>query len=211
MLQCILKVGDMMDKKNLARQIILTSNGIAKTANFLAAGFSKTDIGKLHKDGYIERVHHGYYQLADYDVSEEQLLATLIPEGIVCVESALFYYGYSDFTPRIWTIAVPRTIAHSKLKIEAIHCKAYYVPAEYHEIGKTVGTFNGVQLPVYDMERTICDCFKYRTKLDNETFNKAVHAYIADEKKNLSNLSKYAKELGIYKKVTELMEVLLNG
>ena len=70
---------------------------------------------------------------------------------------------------------------------------------------------NGVKLPVYDRERTICDCFKYRTKLDNEIFNKAVNAYVADEKKNLANLSKYAKEMGVYKKMMSVMEVLLNG
>ena len=45
------------------------------------------------------------------------------------------------------------------------------------------------QLAVYARERTVCDCFKYRTKLDNEMFNKALNAYAADKKKNLSNLS----------------------
>lgn len=42
-------------------------------------------------------------------------------------------------------------------------------------------------------------------------FNKAINAYVADEKKKLGNLSKYAKEMRVYKKVTELMEVMLNG
>ena len=69
----------------------------------------------------------------------------------------------------------------------------------------------GVILPVYDRERTICDCFKYRTKLDNEIFNKAVNAYAADEKKNLANLSGYAKQMKLYTKVMNVMEVLLNG
>ncbi len=31
---------------------------------------------------------------------EEALISKLLPQGIVCVESALFYYGYSDFAPR---------------------------------------------------------------------------------------------------------------
>lgn len=57
-------------------------------------------------------------------------------------------------------------------------------------------------------ERTICDCFKYRTKLDNEIFNKAVNDYAADEKKNLANLSKYAKEMKLYTKVMNITEVL---
>lgn len=79
------------------------------------------------------------------------------------------------------------------------------------QIGKSIDNFNGVELAVYDRERTICDCFKYRTKLDSETFNKAVNAYAADENKNLANLSKYAKEMKLYAKVMNLMEVLLSG
>ena len=78
-------------------------------------------------------------------------------------------------------------------------------------IGKTASSFDGTELAVYDRERTICDCFKYRTKLDSETFSKAINAYVADDKKNLGNLSRYAKELGLYKRVMDLMEVMLNG
>jgi hypothetical protein len=44
-----------------------------------------------------------------------------------------------------------------------------------------------------------------------ELFSKALNAYANDPKKNLSNLSVYAKKLRVYKKVIELMEVLLNG
>ena len=95
--------------------------------------------------------------------------------------------------------------------MDAITYKPYYIQNKLHELGKTFADFDGVTLPIYDRERTICDCFKYRTKLDNEIFNKAVNAYVADDNKNLSNLSKYAKEMKVYKKVMDLMEVLLNG
>ena len=88
---------------------------------------------------------------------------------------------------------------------------AYYVSSELYELGKTAGDFDGVILSVYDRERTICDCFKYRSRLDNEMFGKALNAYANDTNKNLQNLSAYAKKLRVYKKVTELMEVLLNG
>ena len=62
------------------------------------------------------------------------------------------------------------------------------------EIGKTSGDFNGVQLAVYDRERTICDCFKYRTKLDNEMFNKALNAYAADKKEEPEQSFQLRKE-----------------
>lgn len=201
-----------MTKKEIAKKVINESGGIAKTSEFLAAGLYRSDIGKLVTDGVLARIHHGFYQLSDnFDITEAEYISRLIPEGIVCVESALFHYGYSDFTPREWSIAVPRTVSQSKLKAAVIPFKAYYIQPDVYELGKTQADFDGTTLPIYDKERTICDCFKYRTKLDNELFAKAVNAYANDKEKNLANLSKYAKQIRVYKKVTDMMEVLLNG
>lgn len=201
-----------MDKQKVVKEVIVEHGGIAKSADFVAAGIGASDVVSLCNAGYLERVRHGYYRLADEEgTSEEKLLATLIPQGVVCVESALFYYGYSDFAPRKWSIAVPRNMSRTKLQVDELPLQAYYTQPDLYELGKTTGDFDGITLPVYDRERTICDCFKYRSRLDNEMFSKALNAYANDAEKNLRNLSEYAKKLRVYKKVTELMEVLLNG
>jgi predicted transcriptional regulator of viral defense system len=207
-----LKVGDCVDIREVAKTVIENRGGIAKSADFVAAGIRAVDVVNLCNAGYLDRVRHGYYQMAEQqETAEEQMLATLIPQGIVCVESALFHYGYSDFAPRKWSIAVPRSVSRAKLDVDALPVQTYFVQRDLYELGKTTGDFDGVTLPVYDRERTICDCFKYRSRLDNELFSKALNAYSNDPKKNLSNLSVYAKKLRVYKKVIELMEVLLNG
>jgi predicted transcriptional regulator of viral defense system len=207
-----LKVGDCVDIREVARAVVESRGGIAKSADFVAAGIRAVDVVNLCNVGYLDRVRHGYYQMAEqHETAEEQMLATLIPQGIVCVESALFHYGYSDFAPRKWSIAVPRSVSRAKLDVDALPVQTYFVQQNLYELGKTTGDFDGVSLPVYDRERTICDCFKYRSRLDNELFSKALNAYANDPKKNLSNLSVYAKKLRVYKKVIELMEVLLNG
>ena len=201
-----------MDKKLVAKEVINSLNGIAKASQLFDAGLSKTDVCKLANEGYLIRVKHGYYSLSNgADVPEEQIIKTTLPETVVCVESALFRYGYSDFAPRIWSLAVPRSMTRTKLKSDVVLFKPYYIRNELINLGKTTEKFNDVELPIYDRERTICDCFKYRTKLDNELFNKAVNAYVSDKEKNLSNLSEYAKKMRIHKKVMESMEVLLNG
>lgn len=206
------KVGAHMNKKEIAQKVIINNGGIAKTADFTAAGMKNYEVAALCKEGFIERIRRGFYQLPNSNqITEEQLIQELLPQGIVCVESALFHYGYSDFAPREWSIAVPRTASRAIKKIDEFPIKAYYIQKDFLQIGKSIDNFNGVELAVYDRERTICDCFKYRTKLDSETFNKAVNAYAADENKNLANLSKYAKEMKLYAKVMNLMEVLLNG
>lgn len=200
-----------MDTIQIVNDTVVAIGGIAKTSDFVAQGIDAKEIIKLCNEGYLTRVRQGYYRLADDSYSaEEQMIKTLIPEGIVCVESALFHYGYSDFTPRKWSIAVPRTISRKKLDIDSVPIRAYYVQKSLYEIGKTEDLFSGVDLSVYDRERTICDCFKFRSRLDSETFNKALNAYANDEKKNLSRLSDYAKKLRVYNKVMELMGILLN-
>ena len=208
----MLKVGDCVDLRAAARNVIKSKGGIAKSADFVAAGIRAVDVVSLCNAGYLDRVRHGYYQMAaQSDVTEEQMLATLIPQGIVCAESALFHYGYSDFAPRKWSIAVPRSVSRAKLDVDALPVQTYFVQQDLYELGKTTGDFHGVTLPIYDRERTICDCFKYRSRLDTELFSKALNAYANDPQKNLNNLSIYAKKLRVYKKVIELMEVLLNG
>ena len=201
-----------MDKKIISKQVIIEKGGIAKTSDFVAAGIPAVDIVNLCNTGYLERIRHGYYQLADGNTSsEEQLIATLIPKAIICVESALFHYGYSGFAPRKWSIAVPRSMSRTKLDVDVLALQTYYVQPEIYELGRVTDDFYGVKLSVYDRERTICDCFKYRSRLNHEIFSKALNAYAKDEKKNLQNLSIYAKKLRVYKKVNELMSVLLEG
>lgn len=201
-----------MDIQNQVKSIIIQQDGIAKSADFVAAGIPAVQVVYLCNEGFLDRVRHGYYSLAKHDtVSEEQMLAKLFPKGVVCVESALFHYGYSDFAPRRWSIAVPRSMSRAKFEDNILPLQTYYVQQDIYELGKTRDVFNGVTLAVYDRERTICDCFKYRSRLDTETFNKALNAYANDTAKNLQNLSTYAKKLRVYNKVIELMGVLLNA
>lgn len=211
-ISCLRKVGACLNKKEILKNVIENNGGIAKTSDFVANGINKCEVAAFCKDGVIERIRRGFYQLPHINnVTEEQLIRELLPQGIICVESALFHYGYSDFSPREWSIAVPRSATRAVKNIVEFPMKAYYIQKDFFLIGKCTDNFNGIILPVYDRERAICDCFKYRTKLDNEIFNKAVNAYATDEKKNLANLSTYAKEMKLYTKVMNVMEVLLNG
>ena len=170
------KVGVTLSKIEIAHNVFGRVGAIAKTSDFVAAELSNSDVVSLCNQGYIERIRHGFFKLSGADEpSEEEMLSRLLPQGIVCVESALFYYGYGDFTPRKWTVAVPSSSSRAVKAMGDFPLKAYYVQNEFYHYGETAGDFNGVSLPVYDRKRTVCDCFKYRTKLDSEIFNKAIN------------------------------------
>ena len=182
------KVGVHLNKKKLAQKVILNKGGIAKTSDFILEGIKNYEVAALCKKGVIERIRRGLYQLPqNVTVTDEQIIKKILPQGIVCVESALFHYGYSDFSPREWSIAVPRTASRTVKRVQEIPLKAYFIQKNFFNLGKTTDDFNGVFLSVYDRERTICDCFKYRTKLDNEIFNKDVNTYATTDNINLAN------------------------
>ena len=202
--------GSTLEHKEIIKKIISQSGGIAKLSALTPAGVPKEKIYKLCANGFLQRVRQGYYQLADELIlSDEQVIASTIPKAIISMESALFRYGYSDFTPRVWSVTVPRSA--SRRLNTSVPMKVYYVKDDIYDLGKTTITENGVTFSIYDRERTICDMFKHRGKVDNEMFSKAVNAYANDTQKNLITLSNYAKKLRVYNKVMNIMEILLHS
>ena len=87
-----------MSTQMMLDNIFKKNNGIARTADFNAYGISTQEVAKLCKEGRLLRIKHGYYQSADdYYLSDEQILASLLPEAVVCLESALFHDGTTQY------------------------------------------------------------------------------------------------------------------
>ena len=77
-------------------------------------------------------------------------------------------------------------------------------------MGKTtLPTLAGNNVPVYDLERTICDIIRSRNKLGTETFLAALKLYAASPKKDLNKLNLYAKQLRVSTVLRWYLEVLL--
>lgn len=58
------------------------------------------NIQQLIETGYVEKVRYGYYQWVNPDdFSEIGTVSRLFPDAILCMDTALRYYGYSDRTP----------------------------------------------------------------------------------------------------------------
>ena len=77
------------------------------------------------------------------------------------------------------------------------------------EMGLTTGEKDGHSIRIYDRDRVICDCLRYRNKMDREMFNKAIRAYVSDPQKNISRLMDYAERLRVKKVAVDLISVWL--
>ena len=88
--------------------------------------------------------------------------------------------------------------------------KVYYIKPELFELGKAVlKTPAGNDVPVYDLEGTICDVVRSRNKIGTETFLAALKLYATSPKKDLNRLNAYAKELRVANVLRRYLEALL--
>lgn len=185
-------------------------HGYATLADLKQEHISYASIMHYLKKGLISRVQRGvYHWQSENDFNEIAAITALFPDGIICMDSALFIYGYTDRTPSEWHIAVDKDSSKMRFKIEYPFVKPYFIEPSILSIGVSEQLVNGISAHIYDRERVICDCLRYSNKLDRELFNKAIQAYIADSQKNIGRLTTYAKQLRIYKKVQTLIGVWL--
>jgi len=185
-------------------------NGFLKTNELYARRIFYNNIQKLIQDGLIEKIRYGYYQWVDSNYSSDVIIIKrLYPDGILCMNTALFFHGYSDRTPQDWHIAVGKDSSKSRFKLDYPFVKPYYVEPALLNIGLSKGDIDGNQVCIYDKERTICDCLRYEKKMDREIFNKAIMNYVSDSSKRVPILMDYARHFRITEKVKSIIGVWL--
>jgi predicted transcriptional regulator of viral defense system len=190
------------------KDIFAAHNGMMRTYELHSAHLFYKDIQILIERGIIEKLRYGYYQWVDKDNPSEALTVTrLFPDAIMCMDTALFYYGYSDKTPLTWHLAVSKDSGKSRFNIDYPFIKPYYVEPSILELGAVYREMDGNPVRIYDKERTICDCLRYMGKMDREIFNKAIQSYIADNGKCMPRLSEYAKKLRAMQKAQMIIGV----
>lgn len=193
-----------------AKQIFDAHNGIMKTKEIYDNKIYSHYLANLVKQGYVERIRHGYYQWQDERAfSEAAMIASLFPDAVLCRESALQYYGYTDRTPAAWCLAVDRDSTRSRFKIDYPIVKPVLLPSKQMKLGVETITIENAALKIFNREHIICDCLRQENKMDAEVFNKAIQAYVKDQNKNISRLMEYAKLLRTENKVRKMIGVWL--
>ena len=199
-----------MNDINTVKEIFLQHGGIMRRKELTLEKIYYGQIASLIQEGVIEKIRTGYYQWIDPDnLSEVVTITRLYPDGILCMDTALRHYGYSDRTPAEWHIAVSKYSNRTRFKIDYPFVKPYFVAPDVFEIGLCEQEIDGNKVRMYDKERVICDCLRYRNKMDKEIFNKAIQAYVSDTSKSIPKLMEYSVPLRCQKLVKDLIGVWL--
>ena len=194
-----------MDKleEYIKEKYVITNKEIEKL------GYGRQSLAELTKKNKIERLRPGVYQVKGEVVDDFAFISSNSNRIVFSYNTALYLYNLSDRTPNTFHISVPQGYNASHIKRRNKNIVVHYIKKEWHEIGKTeIKSPQGNTLPVYDLERTICDIIIDREKIDKQIFLDAITRYFKLKNNNLRRLIQYSRIFKIEEEVRRYMEVL---
>ena len=190
-------------------KLIDEKGGLAKTADIESLGIDYRRIISFVDEGKLRRVKNGYYTTCTTEYSEEELIATMYPDGVLTMESALYRYGYLSKKPLGWSIAISKNTSKSRFRVEYPVVEPFYTEDEVLSLGVTEIPFSEGTMKIYTKDRLICDVIKYQEKMDREDFKEALRSYIDDPGKDVAELMSFAIERKVRKKVQMMIGIWL--
>ena len=187
---------------------LVDESGMITTKNVSRNNQSKAEYYNYLKENNFEQISRGIYASQDTWVDPLLIAHIRCPKAVISHDAALHYYGLIDREPSTPTLTIYSGYNTSRLK--AAGYKVYFVKKEYLDVGKVeVIDFDGNTIPMYDLERTMCDLVRNRSSFEIQDFNTALKSYARKKEKNLTKLFEYAKLLRVENLMRSYMEVLL--
>ncbi|MBN2686237.1 MAG: type IV toxin-antitoxin system AbiEi family antitoxin domain-containing protein [Pontiellaceae bacterium] len=173
--------------------IVKKNGGIARTSDFLSNGVHPRDLYRMRDSGKLECLSRGLYQLPD-QIPDEPDLATVCkkaPGGVVCLISALSLHEITTEIPRCIHIALKR--GSEAPRISYPPTQYYWMSGAAYTEGIEIKNIGGIEVPVYCVEKTLVDCFKYRNKIGMDVVLEGLKFYRERHRFDVKRLLHYAK------------------
>ena len=193
-----------------ARRIISQDGGVIRTSEAIRAGIHPRTLYALRDKGVLELLSRGVYRLTDQEgVADPDLIivASRIPHAVICLISALSFHEITTQIPHAIAIALPKgaetpRLNYPPLSIHRFSEEALKQGVENHQI-------NGIKVKVFNAEKTLADCFKFRNKIGMDIVLEALKLYRSKGSFNTEKLLSYARICRVENVMRPYLEVML--
>ena len=185
-------------------------SGIVSTAEVRSRGIHHEYLQQMCAKGELVRVSRGLYSLPNADITAHHGLVQVskaIPRGVICLLSALRFHEIGTQAPyKIW-IALERRSARPRLKHPRIRIVRF--SGKSHTEGIEEHIIEGVRVRIYNLAKTVADCFKYRNKIGLDVGLEALRESMCSRSCSTDELWTYAKICRVTKIMRPYMEAIV--
>ena len=193
-----------------ARAIFLKRSKLLRTKDILTAGIHPRTLYDMRDTGILEQVSRGVYRLADQPAMGNPDLMTVavrVPEGVICLISALSFHEMTSQVPHEVYLSLSRGKWGPKLDYPPIRVFWFTGPA--FRDGVEVHMIDDVPVRIYNPEKTLADCFKYRNKIGIDTVTEALRLYRQTKPLKVDTILRYARVCRVEKVMRPYLESIL--
>jgi len=179
------------------------------TRELAQAGIHSQVLSRLVAGGKIERIARGLYRLPDHALTEHHGLAiagAAVPHGVVCLLSALQYHGIGTQLPSEVWMAIDRRARRPVLRYPPLRI-VRYTGAALTE-GVESHRLEGREVRVYNIAKTLADCFKYRNKIGLDVALEALREAWRARRFKMDELDRYAAICRVHRVMRPYLEAL---
>lgn len=184
----------MNDKFATAIEIFKKNNGVLRRSEAIRQGIPEYLIYAMLTEGVLVKVDRGIYRLAELeplgnpDFVQVSLLA---PKAVICLVSALYFHRLTSQMPYEVFISLPRNVAKPRMDYPPL--VVVWQSEKPFKTGIETHILDGVAVKIYNREKTITDCFKFRTKVGIEVAIEALKDYMRQPQPKIGRLIEYAR------------------
>jgi predicted transcriptional regulator of viral defense system len=192
-----------------AREVFRVRGGTLRTTEALAAGIHPRTLYAMRDAGEIEMLARGVFRLSglppltDPDLA---MVAKAVPQGVVCLISALAFHELTTQVPHEVHLAIARTARPPRLTYPPL--RIYRFSAEAFAAGVEIHTIEQIAVRVFGPEKTLADCFKYRNKVGMEVVLEAIRAYRRRRKPRFQQVLEYARVCRVERLMRPYLEAM---
>lgn len=185
------------------KQIMNSNNGMISTRMIEPLNISRQYLSIMENNNDIEKVSRGIYLSPSAFEDSYFSFQQKYKKAIFSHMNALYFYGMTEEFPYNYTVTVPQSYHVDTVNEK---CNVFYVSDDIYELGIVeIETPNGNKVRAYDKERCICDIIRSKGRMDSEQVKKTIKQYMQSRDKDMAKLSEYSKNMGINKKVMEIV------
>lgn len=183
-----------------AIELFRTHGGLLRTGVAMRLGIHPRTLYRMCQEGQVEQISRGVFRLASLPgmaYPDLSVTALRVPRAVICLVSALAFHEATEEVPHEVQIALPRRTKSPTLDFPPLRVFWFSGPALTDGI-ETV-TLDGVPVRVYDLPKTVVDCFRFRNKLGLDVAVDALNEAVRQKGTQPSDLLRYARRCRIEK------------
>jgi predicted transcriptional regulator of viral defense system len=185
-----------MSHRGFEREVELfrQHGGGLRMSEALRVGINRKTLYAMRDAGAVKAVTRGHYRLTSLEplaYPDIVTVAARVPQGVLCLISALSFYDLTTQVPHRIDMALER--GTRKPRLDYPPTRFYWFSGAAFSEGIETHALDGVPIRIYDPEKTIADCFRYRNQIGMDVVLESLRLWREHRRKKLDALLKYAR------------------